>query len=99
MEREYRNQNGEPKMRCQELQARSFAKVEDTTPAPVFFVDRDENELTFMCPKCKKKHYHGAGNVPETPYRFYGHRVAHCIDRTYFPNGYFLVGTEVDDGT
>lgn len=36
--------------------------------------------VTVQCPHCYKEHHHG-GSVEEFPHRF-GHRSAHCINRT-----------------
>jgi hypothetical protein len=50
---------------------------------PLFAVTRRGGLLTFFCPFCRRRHYHGGT----------GHRIAHCTDRKspYFKHGYWLV--------
>lgn len=55
-------------------------------PIPTFLVTREGEQFTFVCPMCRRRHYHGA---------FEGHRVSHC--RCWEPQGYNI--TLADNAT
>jgi hypothetical protein len=44
--------------------------------------------IVLQCPYCGLRHTHGAGGIGADPYRFLGHRAAHCVDGDN--NGYML---------
>jgi hypothetical protein len=55
-------------------------------PELVAFKREDGHGLKVRCVYCRKWHIHGHG---------YGHRVAHCLDKSgspYLKTGYVLVG-------
>lgn len=57
---------------------------------PVIACYRIDNQLTFMCPFCGQRHWHGGGKSGE-PGAGDGHRVAHCLWRRQDNDkGYFL---------
>ena len=57
-----------------------------TMELPIFLVSPDgDGTGVFMCPKCKKTHWH---SLPEDDAP--SHRVAHCADRNYYPKGYYV---------
>ena len=39
------------------------------------------------CPFCARWHTHGYDDVER---RGWAHRVAHCVDKTFFPQGYWI---------
>lgn len=42
---------------------------------------KDGSTWSFYCVHCRHRHTHGAG---------VGHRVAHCADRSKYPDGYII---------
>lgn len=48
-------------------------------PIPTFVVTLENGSFTFVCPLCRKRHYHGSG--------IEGHREAHCA---CWPQGYIV---------
>ena len=48
-------------------------------PIPTFTVTLENGSFTFVCPLCRKRHYHGMVE---------GHRVSHCD--CWKPQGYNL---------
>ena len=48
----------------------------------IFFCDRKDYQLVFLCPKCKRKHFHGLGN---------GFRSPHCFSSNGFKEDYYLI--------
>jgi hypothetical protein len=56
---------------------------EDT---PTFLITPDgDGTGIFMCPKCKKTHWH---TLPENEEP--SHRAAHCDDKSNYSNGYYV---------
>lgn len=53
----------------------------DAEGRPTFACEVRGQQLTFVCPKCQKRHWHGIGD---------GHRASHCLGDCW-PGGYFLV--------
>jgi hypothetical protein len=44
------------------------------------------------CPYCRRYHTHGGGEVEGNPFKYLGHRVAHCVSETPLrKTGYLLV--------
>lgn len=54
---------------------------------PTYSVDAKDRTASFYCPACRKRHIHGRPSVEDVP----EHRVAHCVDGTHHPSGYYIV--------
>jgi len=57
------------------------------------------NELSFFCPHCRTRHFHGAAGFGASLKigSLAGHRVAHCHDLASYPRGYYLRVSEIRD--
>lgn len=52
---------------------------------------REGDLLELMCPLCKERHIHGAGEHGSPPGSGDGHRAPHCMDPRKWANGYCLI--------
>jgi len=62
------------------------AEVSGDDAMPTIKALRTGNQLTFRCPYCRRKHFHGVTGVPGQD----THRLSHCLQDNRFPNGYDL---------
>ena len=53
----------------------------DAEGRPTFVCEVRGRQLTFVCPRCNKRHWHGLGD---------GHRASHCLGDCW-PLGYYVV--------
>jgi hypothetical protein len=57
-----------------------------TAEIPTFMINPDgDGTGMFMCPKCKKAHWHMLPEDEEP-----SHCRAQCANRSYYPNGYYV---------
>jgi uncharacterized protein YozE (UPF0346 family) len=55
---------------------------------PIYKCKKKGNLLTFKCPMCREIHTHGVSksSMPKNP----EHRIAHCNDIRFHPDGYYI---------
>lgn len=61
----------------------AYLEAQTVRPIPTFDAKLENEQLTFICPSCGEKHWHGCTTEDGAP----EHRVAHC---GCHPRGYFL---------